>query len=307
MKGHRPYKCFICGEEGHKSYECPNKKTATGSKPSIQDNNQVANTTGSNNTGNSSNEWDRGDENDAYLNHLVAYHTVSNAYDARIDPNWILLDNQSTVDIFVNKNILTNIRQAVGEMTIHSHGGSRTTNLIADLPGYASPVWYDANGIANILSLSNVQRLYKITFDSTRGNEFVVHLKGRKINFIQCPKGLYFYDTKQSGSLFLATVNSNRQSYTNREVRGAEAARKLQRVIMFPTTRQFKEAIRNNVIKNCPVTVKDIEAAEDIFGPDIYALKGRTTRQKPNPVEMPEKRKMIPKHIRRRNHKITLC
>ena len=54
----------------------------------------------------------------------------------------------------------------------------------------------------------------------------------------------------------------------------------MQQVIQFPTTRQFKEIIRTNVIKNCPVTLRDIDAAEDIFGPSIYALKVRTTRKK---------------------------
>ena len=192
-------------------------------------------------------------------------------------------------------------------MTINSHGGSRTTNLIADLPGYSSPVWYDANDIANILSLSNVQRLYKITYDSTRGNRFVVHLGNRLISFEQCPKGLYFYDTKQSGLLFVATVKGKKQSYTKREVKGAEAARKLQQVIQFPTTNQFKEIIRNNVIKNCPITLRDIDAAEDIFGPSVYALKGRTTRKNPDPVKMWGKYEQIPRKIKKRNQKVSLC
>jgi hypothetical protein len=39
-----------------------------------------------------------------------------------------------------------------------------------------------------------------------------------------------------------------------------------------------------NAIKNNPVTTKDIEIAEKIFGPDISSLKGKTTRQKPIPV-----------------------
>ena len=32
---------------------------------------------------------------------------------------------------------------------------------------------------------------------------------------------------------------------------------------------------------DCPATVEDIEVAKDIFGKDIHALKGKTTRQAP--------------------------
>ena len=32
------------------------------------------------------------------------------------------------------------------------------------------------------------------------------------------------------------------------------------------------------MIKNCPVTIKDIKIVEAIFGPDIYSLKGKSTR-----------------------------
>jgi hypothetical protein len=39
-----------------------------------------------------------------------------------------------------------------------------------------------------------------------------------------------------------------------------------------------------NLIANNPVTTEDIEIAEEIFGPDIGSLKGKTTRRKPAPV-----------------------
>ena len=40
------------------------------------------------------------------------------------------------------------------------------------------------------------------------------------------------------------------------------------------------------MIYNCPVTVNDIEVAEDIFGKSIHALKGKTTRKSPPKVEI---------------------
>ena len=39
------------------------------------------------------------------------------------------------------------------------------------------------------------------------------------------------------------------------------------------------------MIKNCPVTTEDINIAEQCFGPDMGAIKEKTTRQTPNPVQ----------------------
>ena len=36
-----------------------------------------------------------------------------------------------------------------------------------------------------------------------------------------------------------------------------------------------------NHIHNCPVSVDNVNTAEDVFGKDIFALKGKTTRQSP--------------------------
>jgi hypothetical protein len=88
---------------------------------------------------------------------------------------WILLNNQSTVNVFHNEELLDNIHHGDGFMDIHCNAGVTSTNLVGDLPGYGE-VWYNPNGIANILSLPRVkERGFRVTFDSKNGNKFHMH------------------------------------------------------------------------------------------------------------------------------------
>jgi hypothetical protein len=48
--------------------------------------------------------------------------------------------------------------------------------------------------------------------------------------------------------------------------------------------KDFKWIIRSHQIKDSPVTVQDVEVATSIWGKDISALKGKTTRKKSIPV-----------------------
>jgi hypothetical protein len=51
-----------------------------------------------------------------------------------------------------------------------------------------------------------------------------------------------------------------------------------------PSIKYFKAILTMNLIRNVPVTLDNIKLAEQIFGTDIGALKGKTTRAKPAPV-----------------------
>jgi hypothetical protein len=81
------------------------------------------------------------------------------------------------------------------------------------------------------------------------------------------------------------TVDNNKSNYTQRDYSRAVLARKIQKMMGRPSTKNFLRYVDNNLLPNCPITRKDILAAEHIFGPDVGSLKGKTVRQSPDRVE----------------------
>jgi len=91
-----------------------------------------------------------------------------------IPKSWILLDSQSMVDMFSNPKLLDNIHDAKQVLTLHCNAGKAIVSKRGDLKGYGT-VWYHPGGITNILSLNNVQKKYKVTYDSSVNTSFIVH------------------------------------------------------------------------------------------------------------------------------------
>jgi hypothetical protein len=131
-----------------------------------------------------------------------------------VPKDWILLDNQSTVDVFDNKALLNNIRQSDTHMDIHCNAGVTSTDLIGNLPGYGE-VWYHPNGITNILSLARVKEKHQVTFDSDGKSQFIVHKKdGTTQCFQQSWRGLYYLETNATSTVLVNTVADKKSNYT---------------------------------------------------------------------------------------------
>jgi hypothetical protein len=116
-----------------------------------------------------------------------------------------------------------------------------------------------------------------------------------KIEFTESPDGLYVFKpskgyleliaNKKGTSLMVSTVKQNMIGYNAKEIEGAHKARKFYHATGCPHVESLKNMIRMNMIKNCPITTKDLDNAEKIFGPDIGTLKGKTTRKKPTVIK----------------------
>ena len=73
----------------------------------------------------------------------------------KTNKDWILLNNQYTVDVFCKNRLLRNIRNYCRHVKINGNIGIKEVVLIGDLQNH-STIWYASEGITNTLSLSNV-------------------------------------------------------------------------------------------------------------------------------------------------------
>jgi len=80
------------------------------------------------------------------------------------------------------------------------------------------------------------------------------------------------------GAIMVKTVDSNKSKYSVRQYSSAKKARALQDINERPSTEDGIKYVKGNMIPNCNLTRQDILSEEDIFGPNLGLVKGKTTR-----------------------------
>ena len=173
---------------------------------------------------------------------------------------------------------------------------------------YSEPVWFHPHGIANIMSLDNVAKYFCITMDTEVDNAMLLlRDDGLTMKFIPNGKGLYHHNlnTEDGGWwTFITTVAGKADKYTHQAIQRARAARQFQNIIMRLGARQLMDVTVTH-LKGCPLTKVDIQAAEDIYGPNLGALKGKTV-DRPNP-HVPAGVDHVPTSIMDVHHSVTLA
>jgi hypothetical protein len=196
---HANMTCRKCLKKGHIAAFCGDSKEADTNVQDGQDTHEEAEQQLLDGSG-------LADENEEYYADLflcdiqdhrsVSFHLKDGINGGRIPKYWVLIDSQSTTDAYSNPDLLTDIHEVRGSLTIHTQTGKAVTKLRGTVPGYGE-VWYCPGGIANILSLANVAKTMNVTFDSSNGNQFeVTKADGKKRIFKQSEHGLYYFDMR---------------------------------------------------------------------------------------------------------------
>jgi hypothetical protein len=164
-----------------------------------------------------------------------------------------------------------------------TNGGTIVYNQQADLLNYGT-VWYNLNLIANIISISEAEhRGYQISYSpgcfkltsKQSALEMVVNMN---------QAGLHAYVVPSAGLSLVQTVHENSQFFTLRQIESAKLARDLYEMIGCPSYTDFIAIVKNNLLPNINIPVKDVEHAERIFGKELGSLQGETVQPYPDSV-----------------------
>ena len=323
-------RCWCCGKKGHLSNKCPDRNKpqnewAMSETPQVAQMMNAVTTTTNDPASRAMVVFGRpqftmwmipntipaASFNNAY-HQLYSHAQESSGFMSQLR-SWILLDNESSVDLYCNPEYVNNIRDVSQHAQVGTNGGGIRATQRADVPNYGW-VWYNKQAITNILSFGNVvDRGFKVDYNQKEDYFFIQYPDCAVIEFRRSPDtyNLYVWKPPKIAGVanvsttgvhtkppepitgvptappkkkvqFAQTVEENKSFHTDREIARAKRARDLIHATGNPPVDLLKQALRQNLIADCPVTSNDLTLATKIFGPDVASIKGRSTRKRPH-------------------------
>mmetsp|Transcript_9738 Transcript_9738/g.19457 ORF Transcript_9738/g.19457 Transcript_9738/m.19457 type:complete len:385 (+) Transcript_9738:661-1815(+) len=198
---------------------------------------------------------------------------------------YILLENQPTCHVFKDKSLLVNIQPVPHLIAIHSTARTSYADMVGCFRNFLDPVWICESGIANNLSFAKVHVAGCDIKYNQEVDAFVVREPTRSIIFNCLPSRLYGHWVRSAVVCLIDKVDSIAIVYAPRQVVAAKSARHAMSMMGSPSSDTFKLMMRNNLVKNCPLTLESIKIADNVFGPDVAPLQGKMAQQKPDRVD----------------------
>jgi Zinc knuckle len=275
-RGTGPIHCYVCGALGHYARECEDRKLP---ETAMLVSNQVSYV--------SSQETA-----------LLSQETVL------FSRNHVLLDNQASINIFCNSDLLTSVRKTEKEIILNGVQANTDGIRIDTVGDFAEVknVYYSAEATANILSFAAmVDEGATIEYDHT-ANRFTLQPRDsdniysfRRRDIAGSEGRFYVCDVthmvgtqptlhRQLETAYVQTVAENLVKYTKREVEGAHRARELLSKMGYPSVQMAISMIRSG--DNFNVSAHDFQVANAIWGKDVASLQGKIRRRKAKPADM---------------------
>jgi hypothetical protein len=280
--------CWHCGQPGHQMRRCPDLAVEGVDNFNIDDTDDGHALFGA-----------EGDDIDVKIDTSTELQECAFAQRGRSKPagvrgllnqNHLYIDTCASYASTPYRSLLEDVHEVRRGLVGHSNCGSTTMNEMGNL-GKIEGMWVNEGGIANIVPLEVISKIWRTTYNSAGGmnaGHFVIHTDQGHIVVQKNSKGMPFIDLKSvEGEValdFVQTIRGNYDGFTSRDVEEARKAREAQGMMGHPTDRDFLGMVRANMITNCPVTVSAAENANTIFGPDLAGVRGRTVRRPPDAV-----------------------
>ena len=127
-----------------------------------------------------------------------------------LDEDRAYLDSCSTINAFKNSRYLSNIQRSGRPLKINCNAG---TMVIKEEGTYGGlQVLNMPEGITNIFFIPELEKLYRITYDSWEGY-YIVYTNHDEVRFYKDEQGLSYIDLiksdENSATLFIQTVCKN--------------------------------------------------------------------------------------------------
>ena len=217
--------CRKCGKVGHYASQCPETKTQLFQRMS-EDGLQLMQSA-------------IAESDDSSYDKVMFAQT----HDSPLPATWVVLDSASDVCGFWNADLVKDIKWSNDKLRLLTNGGPTVQNMKAKF--HDIDVWFDPNGIANILSLGLVSNTRRVLMDTWEENAFYVRMsEGIYWKFERIGDGLYYYDVARNSNdssstvkqySFITTVEDNEKKFHRREVDRSKLALEVYRRLCRPS------------------------------------------------------------------------